>query len=61
MRALSLSVRFSSIELLTQSPIHRPSELIKILVLIYDFEGESVTLIVKTTGGHREYDFAIHY
>lgn len=37
MRALSLSVRFSSIELLTQSPIHRPSELIKIL--IYDFEG----------------------
>lgn len=55
MRALSLSVRFSSIELLTQSPIHRPSELIKIL--IYDFEGESVTLI----GGHREYDFAIHY
>lgn len=49
MRALSLSVRFSSIELLTQSPIHRPSELIKIL--IYDFEGESVTLIVKTTGG----------
>lgn len=59
MRALSPSVRFSSIELLTQSPIHRPSELIKIL--IYDFEGESVTLIVKTTGGHREYDFAIHY
>lgn len=59
MRALSLSVRFSSIELLTQSTIHRPSELIKIL--IYDFEGESVTLIVKTTGGHREYDFAIHY
>lgn len=59
MRALSLSVRVSSIELLTQSPIHQPSELIKIL--IYDFEGESVTLIVKTTGGHREYDFAIHY
>lgn len=58
MRVLFLSVWFLFIELLILL-IYWIFELIKIF--IYDFEGESVMLIVKIIGGYWEYDFVIYY